>query len=171
MGRQTFLSSHKEMPKATIEEQETIPPEADQPQEEQSVDIPEEPVEEEVPVPKKKVRIAAKASAAKASAAKASARKDAPRKTNLKDRHTCGVCGKERSLHTALYGPQNCPGKAVVPQPPAIVRQAAVPEEAPHESQMSQAQSLRLQLAHAAQERRAQAHMRMVTPIRSFYGL
>ena len=156
------------MPKATIEEQETIPSEADQPQEEQSA-IPEEPVEEEVPV-KKKVRIAAKASAAKASA-KASARKDAPRKTNLKDRHTCGACGKEMSLHTALYGHQNCPGKAVVPQPPALVRQVAVPEEAPQEPQMSQAQSLRLQLAHAAQERRAQAHMRMVTPIRSFYGL
>ena len=164
------MSSHKEMPKATIEEQETIPPDQPEAQEELSA-IPEEPVEEEVPVPKKKVRIAAKASAAKAKP------KDAPRKTNLKDRHTCGACGKEMSLHTALYGHQNCPGKVSLPQPPALVRQVAVPErpereEAPQEPpQMSQAQSLRLQLAHAAQERRAQAHMRMVTPIRSFYGL
>ncbi len=157
------------MPKATIEEHETTPPDQPEAQEEQSADIPEEPVEEEVPVPKK----------AK-SAAKASVKKEAPpttkKKTNLKDRHTCGACGKEMSLHTALYGHQNCPGKASVPQPPALVRQVAVEtpdalRAAPEPPQMSQAQSLRLQLAHAAQERRAQAHMRMVTPIRSFYGL
>ena len=151
------------MPKATIEEQETVPP--DQPEApEESADavIPEEPVEEEVPVPKKKPK-------AKAGPAKAKP-KDAPRKTNLKDRHTCGACGQEMSLHTALYGHKNCPGKASVPQPPALVRQVAV-EEPPPPPQLSQAQSLRLQLAQAAQERRAQAHMRMVTPIRSFYGL
>ena len=53
------------MPKATIEEQETVPPE-EQAEAPEST-IPEEPVEEEVPVPKK----------AKAKA-KTSARKDAP---------------------------------------------------------------------------------------------
>ena len=151
------------MPKATIEEQETVPPEeqAEAPPEESAV--PEEPVEEEVPVPKK----------AKAKA-KTSARKDAPpkKKTNLKERHTCGACGQEMSLHTALYGHKNCPGNAR--QPPALVRQVATepaPVAAPEPPQMSQAQMLRLQLAQAAQERRAQAHMRMVAPIRQFYGL
>ena len=74
------------------------------------------------------------------------------------------------SLHTALYGHKNCPGN--VRQPPALVRQvAAEPPVAAPEPQMSQAQMLRLQLAQAAQERRAQAHMRMVAPIRQFYGL
>ena len=52
----------------------------------------------------------------------------------------------------------------------ALVRQVAAEPAAP-EPQMSQAQMLRLQLAQAAQERRAQAHMRMVAPIRQFYGL
>ena len=158
------------MPKATIEEQETAP----EPEPVPEVEIPEEPVEEVVPVPKK-VRFKAAPTAAppkapaKAAPAKASVRKDAPRKTNLKDRHTCGGCGQEMSLHTALYGHTNCPGKASLPQPPALVRQvAAEPEEVP---QLSQAQTLRVQLAQAAQERRAQAHMRMVAPIRSFYGL
>ena len=75
------------------------------------------------------------------------------------------------SLHTALYGHKNCPGKASVPQPPALVRQVAAEPAAPEPPQMSQAQMLRLQLAQAAQERRAQAHMRMVAPIRQFYGL
>ena len=91
------------MPKATIEEHETeAPPESEAgqpPEPEQSAStaaIPEEPVEEEVPVPKK-ARAKAKATA------KASTRKDAPKKTNLKDRHTCGACGQEMSLHTALY--------------------------------------------------------------------
>ena len=86
-------------------------------------------------------------------------------KTNLKDRHTCGACGQEMSLHTALYGHKNCPGKPTMPQPPALVRHP------PPEPQLTQAQSLRMQLAQAAQERRAQAQLRMVTPIRQFYGL
>ena len=70
------------------------------------------------------------------------------------------------SLHTALYGHKNCPGKVDMPQPPALGQ--VTPEEPP---QLTQAQALRLQLAQAAQERRAQAHLRMVGPIRSFYNL
>ena len=58
------------------------------------------------------------------------------------------------------------PGEVTIPQPPALLRQ---PE--PEIPQLTQAQALRLHLATAAQERRAQAHMRIVTPIRQFYGL
>ena len=152
------------MPKASIEEQEVpvapdpepTAPEPAKPLEE----VPEEPAAEEVPVPKAKTRV----------------RKDAPattkRKTDLKEKHTCGACGKTVSLHTALYGHKNCPGKVSMPQPPALTTRPV--EEAPEEPpqpQLTQAQFLRLQLAQAAQERRAQQHMRMVAPIRRFYGL
>ena len=58
---------------------------------------------------------------------------------------------------------------SVLPPPPALVRQVATEE--PQAPQLTQAQTLRLQLAQAAQERRAQAHLRMVGPIRSFYNL
>ena len=58
------------------------------------------------------------------------------------------------------------PGEVTIPQPPALLRQT--PEPLP---QLTQAQTLRMHLATAAQERRAQAHMRVVTPIRQFYGL
>ena len=97
----------------------------------------------------------------------------APKRTNLKDRHECGACGKGMSLHTALCGHKNCPGKVSMPQPPALVRQVATEEalEEPPAPQLTQAQALRLQLAQAAQERRAQAHTRMVGPIRPFYNL
>ncbi len=44
-------------------------------------------------------------------------------------------------------------------------------EEAPPEPQLTQAQLLRMQLAQHAQEQRARAHLRMVNPIRKFYGL
>ena len=59
------------------------------------------------------------------------------------------------------------PGEVTIPQPPALLRQPAEPEV----PQLTQAQALRMHLATAAQERRAQAHMRVVTPIRQFYGL
>ena len=79
------------------------------------------------------------------------------------------------SLHTALYGHKNCPGKVSMPQPPALTQRPVPeePEEPEEEPQprLTQAQFLRLQLAQAAQERRAQQHMRMVAPIRQFYGL
>jgi hypothetical protein len=149
---QTFLSV-RQMPKAVsiVEEEEVI----EEPTEEQAV--PEELVEEEVAVPKPKAK----------------ARKDAPastkkKKTDLTTKHTCGGCGKTMSLHTAMYGHKNCPGETSIPQPP-LVRQTAI--EPPPEPQVSQAQLLRYHLANAAQERRAQAHLRVVGPIRQFYGL
>jgi hypothetical protein len=143
------------MPKAVliVEEEEAI----EEPTEEPAV--PEELAEEEVEVPKPKP--------------KAKARKDAPestkkKKTDLTTKHTCGGCGKVMSLHTAMYGHKNCPGEMSIPQPP-LVRQTAI--EPPTEPQVSQAQLLRYHLANAAQERRAQAHLRVVGPIRQFYGL
>ena len=115
---------------------------------------------------------------------KASAkRKDAPSKVkkegslDLKQKHTCGACGKVMSLHSALYGHKNCPGEASIPQPPALTRQVAAVSEPVYEPQvapgaaMSYAQHLRQHLAQAAQERRAQAQLRMTAPIRQFYGL
>ena len=92
---------------------------------------------------------------------------------DLKQKHQCGRCGRTMTLHTALYGHKNCPGEVAVPQPPALTRQVAVEEPPPEEEepQMSHAQLLRLHLAQAAQERRAQQHFRMVNPIRSFYGM
>ncbi|MEC8428549.1 MAG: hypothetical protein VXZ35_08990, partial [Pseudomonadota bacterium] len=125
--------------------------------------IPGIPVEQPVPKPRK---AKAPPSAPRVEPKKAAPKRAATKRTNLKDRHTCGACGQEMSLHTALYGHKNCPGKVDMPQPPALGQVA--PEEPP---QLTQAQALRLQLAQAAQERRAQAHLRMVGPIRSFYGL
>ena len=157
------------MPKATTVQEEEVPvedpPEATEEAPEEPPDIPEIPAPEVVVKPKR------------APKAKASTRKDAPAptkgKVDLKQRHTCGACGATMSLHTVLYGHKNCPGQVTVPQPPALTRQVAVQEEeavAP-EPQLTQAQMLRLQLARAAQERRAQAQLRMVDPIRQFYGL
>ena len=71
------------------------------------------------------------------------------------------------SVHTALYN-HKCPGEIKVPQPPALARH--VPPVQPEPPAMSHAQLLRLQLAQAAQERRAQAQLRMTAPIRQFYG-
>ena len=107
---------------------------------------------------------------------KAKTRKDAPastkKKTDLTTKHTCGSCGKTMSLHTAMYGHKNCPGEMSMPQPPALVRQSPIELPPPiEEPQVSQAQLLRYHLAQAAQERRAQAHLRVVGPIRQFYGL
>ena len=157
------------MPKAKVQEQEVpveeAPEEPPAPTEEAPEELPPEPIPEvpvEQPVPKP--RKAKAPPTAPRVEPKRSAR--AKPKTNLKDRHTCGACGQEMSLHTALYGHKNCPGKVDMPQPPALGQVA--PEEPP---QLTQAQALRLQLAQAAQERRAQAHLRMVGPIRSFYGL
>ena len=127
--------------------------------------IPEIPVEQPVPKPRK---AKAPPSAPRVEPKKAAPKRVPTKRTNLKDRHTCGACGQEMSLHTALYGHKNCPGKVDMPQPPALGQVA--PEEA-QPPQLTQAQALRLQLAQAAQERRAQAHLRMVGPIRSFYGL
>ena len=80
-------------------------------------------------------------------AAKPKVRKDAPKKTTKKEAWA--------------------PGEVTIPQPPALLRQTPEPEL----PQLTQAQALRMHLATAAQERRAQAHMRVVTPIRQFYGL
>ena len=141
------------MPKAVsiVEEEEVI--------EEPEPAVPEEPLEEEVAVPKPKP--------------KAKTKKDAPtstkKKTDLTTKHTCGSCGKTMSLHTAMYGHKNCPGEMSIP--PALVRQTAIEPPPVEEPQMSQAQVMRYHLAHAAQERRAQAHLRVVGPIRQFYGL
>jgi hypothetical protein len=143
------------MPKAVsiVEEEEEV---IEEPTEEPAV--PEELEEEEVEVPKPKP--------------KAKTKKNAPastkKKTDLTTKHTCGGCGKTMSLHTAMYGHKNCPGEMSIPQPP-LVRQTAI--EPPTEPQMSQAQMLRYHLATAAQERRAQEHLRVVGPIRQFYGL
>jgi len=154
------------MPKATTVQEEAVPVEDQATEEalEEPPDIPETPAPEVVVKPKR------------APKAKASTRKEAPaptKKVDLKQRHTCGACGATMSLHTALYGHKNCPGQVTVPQPPALTRQVAVQEEeavAP-EPQLTHAQMLRLQLARAAQERRAQAQLRIVDPIRQFYGL
>ena len=63
--------------------------------------------------------------------------------------------------------------EVTVPQPPALLRHPVREEEppAPQEPPMDRTQLLRMQLAQAVQERRAQAHLRMVNPIRQFYGL
>ena len=108
--------------------------------------------------------------------AKAAVRRDAPppkapKKLDLKQKHECGACGRTMNLHTALYGHKNCPGEVSIPPPPALTRQVAVKEEPPPAPAMSQPQMLRFQLAQAAQERRAQQHLRMINPIRQFYGL
>ena len=149
------------MPKATVSEEE-VPVEA--PPDEEAVPevVPEIPEPEEVPVRKPR--------------AKAAVRKDAPPKApkkqlDLKQKHECGACGKTMSLHTALYGHKNCPGEVSITQPPALTRQVAMQEEPPPPPPMSQSQMLRFQLAQAAQERRAQQQMRMLNPIRQFYGL
>ena len=161
------------MPKKAEVQEEEVP--AEEPTEEAPAEeppeeaVPETPEPEEVPVkPKRKAASKPKAKPQ---------RKDAPPATkskglDLKQRHECGQCGKVMSLHTALYS-HKCPGGVSVPQPPALTRQVAVEEPPPEEEepQMSHAQLLRLHLAQAAQERRAQQHFRMVNPIRSFYGL
>ncbi len=149
------------MPKATVEEQEV-------PVEESLEAIPEIPLEEEVPVPLPKSKPRAK-SKAKAKASQ----------VDLKAKHTCGRCGKTMSLHTALY-PHKC-REVTMPQPPALTKvivQEPEPEAEPEpqlepqlEPQFTQAQLLRMQLAQHAQEQRARARLRMVNPIREFYGL
>ena len=143
------------MPKAKVEEQEVPVEEA---VEEAPEPVPETPKEEIVEPKVTKSR--KKPESAPQPKKKAS--------TNLKQRHTCGACGAEMSLHTALYGHKNCPGEVSVPQPPALVRQPAPEPEVP---QFTHAQLLRMQLAQAAQERRAQAQLRMTAPIRHFYGM
>ena len=162
------------MPKAKVQEQvvpvEEAPEEPPAPTEEAPEELPPEPIPEipvEQPVPKPR-KAKAPPTAPRVEPKKAAPKEAAPKRTNLKDRHTCGACGQEMSLHTALYGHKNCPGKVDMPQPPALGQVA--PEEA-QPPQLTQAQALRLQLAQAAQERRAQAHLRMVGPIRSFYNL
>ena len=138
------------MPKAIIEEEVTVDTE-----DPTDPVVPEELAAEEVVVPEPTTK------------AKAT-RKDAPastkKKTDLTTKNTCGSCGKTMSLHTAMYGHTNCPGQV----PPALVQQLAPPVEEP---QVSQAQLLRYHLAQAAQERRAQAHLKIVGPIRQFDGL
>ena len=145
------------MPKAKIQEEETPhPPEEETPVQETPPEappeappepvpdaptVPETPAEETVPKPRAKRKPETKP------AAKPKVRKDAPKKTNKKEAWA--------------------PGEVTIPQPPALLRQPAEPEI----PQLTQAQALRMHLATAAQERRAQAHMRVVTPIRQFYGL
>ena len=112
------LVPYNKMPKATIEEKETAP-EADPEQPEPAHEVPEEPVTEEVPVKaraKPKKEPPQKDPPKKEPPKKEPTRKDAPKKTNLKERHTCGACGQEMSLHTALYGHKNCPGSVPPPR-------------------------------------------------------
>ena len=160
------------MPKAKIQEEETPhppeeesappvqetpePPEAPPDPVPDAPAVPETPAEETVPKPRKAAKAKPRKDAPetpaeetvpkprKAESAKATSRKDAPKKTK-----------KEAWA----------PGEVTIPQPPALVRQAAA------EPELTQAQTLRYQLAAAAQERRAQAHLRVVNPIRQFYGL
>ena len=166
------------MPKKAEVQEEEVP--AEEPQEEAHAEEPQEEVVPETPEPEEVAVQPKRKAASKAKAKPQAKRKDAPPTTkkkeplDLKQKHQCGQCGKVMSLHTALYGHRNCPGEVSVPQPPALTRQVAVeqpPEPEEEEPQMSHAQLLRLQLAQAAQERRAQLHFRMVNPIRSFYGL
>ena len=142
------------MPKAKIQEEETPhPPEEElaPPVQESPPDAPPEPPEPPVPdapvVPETPVQETVPKPRAKAAAAKAKVRKDAPKKTNKKEAWA--------------------PGEVTIPQPPALLRQTPEPEL----PQLTQAQALRMHLATAAQERRAQAHLRVVNPIRQFYGL
>ena len=166
------------MPKATVQEEE-VPVEASEPPQD-TPEVPDTPQPEEVAVKPK-----SKASAKRAARGGEAKAKDAPKSAggagkvvkkegslDLKQKHTCGACGKVMSLHSALYGHKNCPGEASIPQPPALTRQvAAVPEPVYEPPQMSHAQLVRMHLAQAAQERRAQAQLRMTAPIRQFYGL
>ena len=148
----------EEAPESIEEAPEPKPEEPQEPQtpkpEEEVEDIPEKPPPEKVPKPKRK-----------------NAPKAAPKKTSvdLKAKHQCGACGKVMSVHTALYN-HKCPGEIKVPQPPALVRSVKQEPVEPEPPVMSHAQLLRLQLAQAAQERRAQAQLRMTAPIRQFYG-
>ena len=146
------------MPKAKVEEKE-MPVEEVEPEAveapEANEEVPETPQPEVVPKPKKVPKPKAEPKS---------------KGLDLKQKHTCGQCGKTMSLHTALYN-HKYPSDVSIPQPPALVRQAAaepIPEPVP---QYSHAQLLRMQLAQAAQERRAQAQLRMTAPIRQFYGL
>ena len=155
------------MPKAKVEEKEM--PVEEEPAEEAKPEavpeVPETPQPEIVAKPKARAKVKA---APKVPAPKAES------KVDLKQKHTCGQCGKTMSLHTALYN-HKCPGDVSIPQPPALVRQTnQAPEPAapaPLPPQYSHAQLIRMQLAQAAQERRAQARLRMTAPIRHFYGM
>ena len=141
----------RNMPKAKIQEEETPhPPEEETPVQETPPEAPEappDPVPDAPAVPETPVQETVPKPRAKTKpAAKPKVRKDAPKKTK-----------KEAWA----------PGEVTIPQPPALLRQTPEPEL----PQLTQAQALRMHLATAAQERRAQAHMRVVTPIRQFYGL
>ena len=141
------------MPKAKIQEEETPHP----PEEEPAPPVQETPPEAQAPpdpvpdapsVPETPVQETVPKPRAKTKpAAKPKVRKDAPKKTNKKEAWA--------------------PGEVTIPQPPALLRQTPEPEL----PQLTQAQALRMHLATAAQERRAQAHLRVVNPIRQFYGL
>ena len=52
------------------------------------------------------------------------------------------------------------PGEVSIPQPPALVRQVATEATVPELPELTQAQALR-----------PQAHLRVVNPIRQFYGM
>ena len=140
------------MPKAKIQEEETHPPEEEvapvqEPPPEAPPEAPPDPPMPDAPVvPETPVQETVPKPRAKTKpAAKPKVRKDAPT--------------KPKKVEWA-------PGEVTIPQPPALLRQPVEPEP-----QLTQAQALRMHLATAAQERRAQAHMRVVNPIRQFYGL
>ena len=138
------------MPKAKIQEEETPhPPEEETPVQETPPEAPEappDPVPDAPAVPETPAEETVPKPRAKTKpAAKPKVRKDAPKKTK-----------KEAWA----------PGEVTIPQPPALLRQTAEAEP-----ELTQAQALRYHLAVAAQERRAQAHLRVVNPIRQFYGL
>ena len=152
-----YFVAYTKMPKAKVEEKEMPVEEVEPEAPEANEEVPETPQPEVVAKPKQKASAKPKA-------------EPKAKGLDLKQKHTCGQCGKTMSLHTALYS-HKCPSDVSIPQPPALVRQTAVepiPEPVP---QYSHAQLPRMQLAQAAQERRAQAQLRMTAPIRQFYGL
>ena len=111
------------MPKAKVEEKEMPveePPEqTEEPPEEvapEAPEVPETPQPEVVAKPKSRAKAKSKAAPEQ-------------KALDLKQKHTCGQCGKTMSLHTALYS-HMCPKDVSIPQPPALVRQPA-PEPAP----------------------------------------
>ena len=126
----------KEMPVEEVEPEAVEAPEADE-------EVPETPQPEVVARPKKAPKPKAEPSAKPKEEPKAKG-------LDLKQKHTCGQCGKTMCLHTALYN-HKCPGDVSIPQPPALVRQVHH-DPIPEPPQYTPAQLLRMQLAQAAQD-------------------
>ena len=141
------------MPKAKVKEEETPLPEEEEPPAQDKAPEAPPPVIPETVIPETVPETVVPETPIKEAVPKPKAKSKAKAKT--------------RALKQKEHFKDDwSPGEVTIPQPPALLRQ---PE--PEIPQLTQAQALRLHLATAAQERRAQAHMRIVTPIRQFYGL